>query len=43
MLVTDPGVQAAGLVDPIRAQLTAAGLEVLAFQQVEPNPGTWTA
>jgi alcohol dehydrogenase class IV len=38
MLVTDPGVQAAGLVDPVRAQLTAAGLEVLAFQQVEPNP-----
>lgn len=38
MLVTDPGVQAAGLTDPIRAQLTAAGFEVLAFQQVEPNP-----
>ena len=38
MLVTDPGVQAAGLTEPIRAQLTAAGFEVLAFQQVEPNP-----
>jgi len=38
MLVTDPGVQAAGLADPARDHLTAAGLEVLAFQQVEPNP-----
>jgi len=38
MLVTDPGVQAAGLSDPIRDHLIAAGLEVLDFQQVEPNP-----
>jgi alcohol dehydrogenase len=38
MLVTDPGVQAAGLADPVRDHLVAAGLEVLAFQQVEPNP-----
>ncbi|MGH3228100.1 MAG: iron-containing alcohol dehydrogenase, partial [Streptosporangiaceae bacterium] len=38
MLVTDPGVQAAGLADPVRDQLVSAGLEVLSFQQVEPNP-----
>ena len=38
MLVTDPGVQAAGLADPVRDRLVAAGLEVLAFEQVEPNP-----
>jgi alcohol dehydrogenase class IV len=38
MLVTDPGVQAAGLADPVRVQLIAAGLEVVDFQQVEPNP-----
>lgn len=38
MLVTDPGVQGAGLADPIRDHLRAAGLEVLAYQQVEPNP-----
>jgi alcohol dehydrogenase len=38
MVVTDPGVQAAGLADPVRAQLVGAGLDVVAFQQVEPNP-----
>jgi alcohol dehydrogenase len=38
MLVTDPGVQAAGLADPVRDQLVSAGLEVVDFQQVEPNP-----
>jgi alcohol dehydrogenase len=38
MLITDPGVQAAGLADPVRDHLAAAGLEVLAFQRVEPNP-----
>ena len=38
MLVTDPGVQAAGLADSARDDLIAAGLEVLVFQQVEPNP-----
>jgi alcohol dehydrogenase len=38
MLVTDPGVQVAGLVDPVRDHLIGAGLDVLAFQQVEPNP-----
>ncbi|HEY6276234.1 MAG TPA: iron-containing alcohol dehydrogenase [Streptosporangiaceae bacterium] len=38
MLVTDPGVRAAGLADPVLDHLAEAGLEVLAFQQVEPNP-----
>ena len=38
LLVTDPGVQAAGLADPVRDHLIAAGLEVAVFQQVEPNP-----
>jgi alcohol dehydrogenase class IV len=38
LLVTDPGVQAAGLADPVRDNLIAAGLEVVVFQQVEPNP-----
>jgi alcohol dehydrogenase len=38
MLVTDPGVQAAGLAEPVRDHLAAAGLEVLTFAQVEPNP-----
>src|SRR5215469_14934809 len=38
LLVTDPGVQATGLAGPIRECLIAAGLEVVVFQQVEPNP-----
>ena len=38
MLVTDPGVQDSGIADPVRDGLVAAGLEVLVFQQVEPNP-----
>lgn len=38
ILVTDPGVRAAGLTDPVLGDLIAAGLEVLAFDQVEPNP-----
>jgi alcohol dehydrogenase len=38
LLVTDPGVQAAGLTGPVRENLIAAGLEVVVFQQVEPNP-----
>ncbi|HEY6295901.1 MAG TPA: iron-containing alcohol dehydrogenase, partial [Streptosporangiaceae bacterium] len=38
MLVTDPGVQAAGLTEPVRDHLVAAGLDVLTFDQVEPNP-----
>jgi len=38
MLVTDPGVQASGIADPVRDHLVAAGLKVLDFQQVAPNP-----
>jgi alcohol dehydrogenase len=38
MLVTDPGVQAAGLTEPVHGRLTAAGLEVLGFDRVQPNP-----
>jgi alcohol dehydrogenase len=38
LLVTDPGVHAAGLADPVRDHLIAARLEVAVFQQVEPNP-----
>jgi alcohol dehydrogenase len=38
MLVTDPGVEAAGLVTPARDSLVAAGLEVFLFTKVEPNP-----
>jgi alcohol dehydrogenase class IV len=38
MVVTDPGVAATGLLDPVVDQLTGAGLEVLPFQAVEPNP-----
>src|SRR5262245_52529230 len=38
LLVTDPGVQAAGLAGPVRESLVAAGLEVVVFGQVEPNP-----
>ena len=38
VLVTDPGVQAAGLADQVREHLVAAGLDVLIFAQVEPNP-----
>ena len=38
MVVTDPGVEAAGLVAPIRDGLVSAGLNVVLFKQVEPNP-----
>src|SRR5262249_44877706 len=38
LLVTDPGVQAAGLAGPASDRLIAAGLEVVVFAQVEPNP-----
>jgi alcohol dehydrogenase len=38
MLVTDPGVESAGLVSPITDDLVAAGVEVVVFNKVEPNP-----
>jgi alcohol dehydrogenase len=38
MLVTDPGVQAAGLAGPVRDRLAGAGLDPVVFSTVEPNP-----
>ena len=38
LLVTDPGVRAAGLVDPIVGSLEAAGSAVVLFDRVQPNP-----
>jgi alcohol dehydrogenase len=38
LLVTDPGVAAAGLVEPVQARLEAAGLGTVLFDGVAPNP-----
>jgi alcohol dehydrogenase len=38
LLVTDPGVAAAGLVTPVRASLSTAGIDVTVFDRVQPNP-----
>jgi alcohol dehydrogenase len=38
LLVTDPGVLAAGLVVPVADALTRGGIDVTVFDQVEPNP-----
>jgi 1,3-propanediol dehydrogenase len=38
MLVTDPGVEKAGLVGPVLESLRAEGLEVQLFNDVESNP-----
>jgi alcohol dehydrogenase len=38
MVVTDPGVLAIGLVEPLVQQLQDAGLEVTVFDHVQPNP-----
>ncbi|HEX7265870.1 MAG TPA: iron-containing alcohol dehydrogenase [Streptosporangiaceae bacterium] len=38
MLVSDPGIATAGLLDPVRDNLVAAGLDPLVFTSVEPNP-----
>lgn len=38
MVVTDPGVAAAGLLGPVEDQLRAADLDVTVFDTVEPNP-----
>ena len=37
-LVSDPGVAAAGLVDPVMRSLRSEGLEVVAFTDIEANP-----
>jgi alcohol dehydrogenase len=38
MLVSDPGIAAAGLLDPVRDSLARSGLDPLIFTSVEPNP-----
>ncbi|WP_420908667.1 iron-containing alcohol dehydrogenase [Brevibacillus humidisoli] len=38
LLVTDPGVKKVGLIDPVAESLIAAGMEVVLFDKVEPNP-----
>lgn len=38
LVVTDPGVRAAGLLDPVLQQLTDADLVVMVFDEVAPNP-----
>ncbi|MGP7818611.1 iron-containing alcohol dehydrogenase [Niallia sp. 01092] len=38
LLVTDPGIQNAGLADPVIASLKEADIEVVVFNKVEPNP-----
>jgi alcohol dehydrogenase len=38
MLVSDPGVAAVGLLDPVRDNLARAGLPPLTFTSVQPNP-----
>jgi alcohol dehydrogenase class IV len=41
-VVTDPGIAAAGILDEVRALLTAAGVGVEVFAEVEPNPSVTT-
>jgi alcohol dehydrogenase len=38
MIVTDPGVRSAGIVDPILANLASVGIETVVFDGVAPNP-----
>jgi alcohol dehydrogenase class IV len=38
LIVTDPGVSAAGLVDPVKEPLSRAGLSVEVFAEAEPEP-----
>jgi len=38
MIVTDPGVRSAGIVDPILASLASVGIETVVFDGVAPNP-----
>jgi alcohol dehydrogenase len=38
LLVTDPGVRSAGVVDPVLASLEEAGLDVVVFDHIAPNP-----
>ncbi len=38
LLVTDPGVISAGILDRVKDNLTKAGMDYLVFSSVEPNP-----
>ena len=38
LLVTDPGIYNAGVVDPVIKNLKEEGIEVVLFNKVEPNP-----
>lgn len=38
LVVTDAGVRAAGLVDPVLAQLAAEGITTVVFDEIAPNP-----
>jgi alcohol dehydrogenase len=38
LVVTDPGVLAAGLIDPLVARLEGAGLDPVVHSAIEPNP-----
>jgi len=38
LIVTDPGVYKAGLVDPVKEQLSEARLAVEVFSEAEPEP-----
>ena len=38
LLVTDPGIYKAGVTKPIEKYLEEAGMEVVLFNKVEPNP-----
>ena len=41
-VVTDPGVRAAGIVEPVLDALAAAGLPTAIFDEIEPNPAAAT-
>lgn len=38
LLVTDPGIYQAGVTKPVEASLKEAGIEIVLFNKVEPNP-----
>ncbi|RFA34014.1 alcohol dehydrogenase [Virgibacillus dokdonensis] len=38
LLVTDPGIYEAGVTQPVETHLKKAGIEVVVFNKVEPNP-----
>src|SRR6187402_3062298 len=41
-VVTDPGVRAAGIVEPVLDSLAAAGVPAATFDEIEPNPAAAT-